>query len=64
MKNSIQLWLQKEKLQLNVDQLEHLPKQHLKEKLLEELQQKKQQLLREELQQNDDNFVSKLTIVI
>ena len=41
LRNSV--WLQKEKLQLNVDQLENLPQQLQREKLLEKLQQEKYQ---------------------
>ena len=71
MKISILAWLQKEKLQLNVDQLQKQPQ---KEKLLEKLQLEKQlqrekqqqnaKQLQREKQQKDDNLVCKLTIVI
>ena len=51
MKNGIQQWLQKEKLQLNVDQLQkkqlQRERQLLKEKPLQREQQQKKQLLKE-----------------
>jgi hypothetical protein len=66
LRNSV--WLQKEKLQLNVDQLENLQQQHQKEKLLEKLQLKKQlqreKQLQKEKQLKDDNLVGTLTIVL
>ena len=78
LRNSV--WLQKEKLQLNVDQLENLQQQLQKEKLLEKLQQEKQlqrerqhqnaeplqreKQLQKEKQLKDDNLVGTLTIVL
>ena len=63
MKMAIHQWLHKEKLPLNVDLVENL--QQKKQLLEKEQLQKEKQLLEENLQQKDDDKnVKKLTIVI
>ena len=62
MKMAIHQWLQKEKLPLNVDLVENL--QQKKQLLEKEQLQKEKQLLEKKQQKDDDKNVKKLTIVM